>query len=98
MTEQASSNPLDREAVLAVDRAAQIDDILAMPDHIADALWRAESAMMAADPAEALVVCGMGGSAIGADLAVAALGRAIDKPIYVVRGYDLPSWVKPGMA
>jgi glucose/mannose-6-phosphate isomerase len=84
---------LNRDAVMAVDTAALVDDMLAMPDHIDDAIWRAESAML--EPAEAagLVVCGMGGSAIGADLAIAALGGAIERPIHVIRGYDLPGWV-----
>ena len=44
---------------------------------------------------EALVVCGMGGSAIGADLVLACLpGLAL--PAVVVRGYELPAWVGPG--
>lgn len=89
---------LTRDAVLAVDTAALVDDILAMPDHIEDAMWRAESAMLRPAPADALIVCGMGGSAIGADLAVAALGDAIDKPICVSRGYDLPAWAGAGHA
>ncbi|MBI4898651.1 MAG: bifunctional phosphoglucose/phosphomannose isomerase [Actinobacteria bacterium] len=91
----ADQNPLSRDDVLAVDAAALVDDILAMPDHIEDAIWRAESAMLRPSPSEALVICGMGGSAIGADLAVAALGETIDKPVCISRGYDLPSWVGP---
>ncbi|HMK92365.1 MAG TPA: bifunctional phosphoglucose/phosphomannose isomerase [Thermoleophilia bacterium] len=44
---------------------------------------------------DGLVVCGMGGSAIGADLVLAALpGLAV--PAAVVRGYRLPAWVGPG--
>lgn len=89
---------LNRERVLAVDTAAQIDDILAMPDHITDALWRAESAMMAPAAASSLVVCGIGGSAIGADLAVALCGDATVRPFTVLRGYDLPAWVGPETA
>ena len=47
-------------------------------------------------PAEptGLAVCGMGGSAIGADLVLACLsGLAV--PAVVVRGYGLPAWVGP---
>ncbi|MBK5230757.1 MAG: bifunctional phosphoglucose/phosphomannose isomerase, partial [Thermoleophilia bacterium] len=40
------TDALGRDAVLAVDTAALIDDILAMPDHLDDAMWRAESAML----------------------------------------------------
>jgi glucose/mannose-6-phosphate isomerase len=42
-----------------------------------------------------MVVCGMGGSAIGGDLAKAALGDRATRPITVVRGYALESWTPP---
>lgn len=72
-----------------------LDDVLAIPDHLRDALWRVESARL--EPAEAagLAVCGMGGSAIGADLAAAALGGSLTRPLLTVRGYELPSWLTP---
>ena len=41
------------------------------------------------------MVCGMGGSAIGGDLAAAAIGDRLTKPLVVVRGYELPSWATP---
>jgi glucose/mannose-6-phosphate isomerase len=72
-----------------------LDDVLAIPDHLRDALWRVESARL--EPAEAagLLVCGMGGSAIGGDLAAAAFGNRLTGPLITVRGYELPSWVTP---
>ncbi|HVY96630.1 MAG TPA: bifunctional phosphoglucose/phosphomannose isomerase [Solirubrobacterales bacterium] len=72
-----------------------IDDVLAIPDHLRDALWRVESARL--EPAEAagLMICGMGGSAIGGDLAAAALGDRLTRPLLTVRGYELPSWATP---
>jgi len=72
-----------------------LDDILAIPDHLRDALWRVESARL--EPAEAagLIVCGMGGSAIGGDLAAAAIGNRLTGPLITVRGYELPSWATP---
>ena len=72
-----------------------IDDVLGIPDQLRDALWRIESARL--EPAEAagLMVCGMGGSAIGADLAAAALGDRLTRPLLTVRGYGLPSWATP---
>jgi glucose/mannose-6-phosphate isomerase len=72
-----------------------LDDVLAIPDHLRDALWRVESARL--DPAEAagLLVCGMGGSAIGGDLAAAAFGDRLTRPLLTVRGYELPSWATP---
>jgi glucose/mannose-6-phosphate isomerase len=72
-----------------------IDDVLGIPDQLRDALWRIESARL--EPAEAagVMVCGMGGSAIGADLAAAALGDRLTLPLIAVRGYGLPSWATP---
>ena len=37
----------------------------------------------------------MGGSAIGGDLAAAALGSRLSQPLDVVRGYGVPSWTPP---
>lgn len=68
------------------------EDILALPDHLRDALWKVESARLEAAEAAGVLICGMGGSAIGGDLAVAALAGRLRKPLLVVRGYSLPSW------
>jgi glucose/mannose-6-phosphate isomerase len=73
-----------------------IDDVLGIPDQLRDALWRIESARLQPADAAGLMVCGMGGSAIGADLAIAALGDRLTKPMMTVRGYALPSWATPG--
>ncbi|HET6997513.1 MAG TPA: SIS domain-containing protein, partial [Solirubrobacterales bacterium] len=72
-----------------------IDDVLGIPDQLRDALWRIESARL--EPAEAagVMVCGMGGSAIGGDLAAAALGDRLTRPMLTIRGYELPSWATP---
>jgi glucose/mannose-6-phosphate isomerase len=72
-----------------------IEDVLGIPDQLRDALWRIETARLEAGDAAGLLVCGMGGSAIGANLADAALGDRLTKPLVVVRGYSLPSWVTP---
>ena len=72
-----------------------LDDVLAIPDHLRDALWRVESARLEPADAAGLMVCGMGGSAIGGDLAAAALGDRLTRPLLTVRGYELPSWATP---
>jgi glucose/mannose-6-phosphate isomerase len=73
-----------------------IDDVLAQPDQLGDALWRAQSAGISKqDRPGGLIVCGMGGSAIGGDLAAAALGDRATRPITTVRGYALESWTGP---
>lgn len=70
-----------------------LDDVLAIPDHLSDALWRVESARLEPGNGAGLAVCGMGGSAIGGDLAAAALGDRLTRPLLTVRGYGLPSWL-----
>jgi glucose/mannose-6-phosphate isomerase len=75
-----------------------LDDVLAIPDHLRDALWRIESARLERADAAGLLVCGMGGSAIGGDLAAAALGDRLTGPVHTVRGYELPSWATPEWA
>jgi glucose/mannose-6-phosphate isomerase len=69
-----------------------LDVVLAIPDHLRDALWRVESARLGNSESAGLLVCGMGGSAIGGDLAAAALGERLSGPLLTVRGYELPSW------
>jgi glucose/mannose-6-phosphate isomerase len=87
---------LTRDAIEAADPEHMLGDILAQPLQLGDALWRAQSADIAkTDRPGGLVVCGMGGSAIGGDLAAAALGDRATRPITVVRGYALESWAGP---
>ena len=87
---------LDRAAVAAVDSTGQAADILALPDHLEDALWRVEAASLGGyDTPGGLIVAGMGGSGIGAALARAALWPALSRPLEPVRGYELPAWAGP---
>ena len=74
------------------------DVVLAIPDHLRDAVWRIESAKLTTMEAPVAFVCGMGGSAIGGTLASAALGDRLTKPLLTVRGYELPSWAPAGSA
>jgi len=75
-----------------------LDAVRALPEHLRDALWRIETARAKTMEAPAAFVCGMGGSAIGGDLAIAALSDRLTKPMFVSRGYELPSWAPPGSA
>jgi glucose/mannose-6-phosphate isomerase len=91
-----SEQPLTREAVDAIDAAKQVDDILGLPEHLRDALWRVESAKLEQhDAPGGLIVAGMGGSAIGGALARAALGDRASRPLIVMRDYGVPSWTTP---
>jgi len=87
---------LDRETVSAVDSTGQFDEVLGLSEHLTDALWRVDSA--GARPVDAtggVIVAGMGGSASGARLAVAALGSRLRRPMWVSDGYVLPGWAGP---
>jgi glucose/mannose-6-phosphate isomerase len=99
LTEGAATTELSADAIGAVDSTAQMADVLALPEHLRDALWRVESAnLKSVDCPGGLVVAGMGGSGIGGLLARAALGDRCSRPMAVARGYGLPSWVTPDTA
>jgi glucose/mannose-6-phosphate isomerase len=73
-----------------------LGDVLAQPDQIEDALWRVEAAgVPRRDLDGGLVVAGMGGSAIGGDLAAAVVGERATHPIRTRRGYGLDPWTRP---
>ncbi len=86
------------ERIREVDPSNQLDDVLALPDHLRDALWRVESAGLEPADASGLIVCGMGGSAIGGVLARAALGDGLGLPMLIFRDYELPPWTAPDRA
>jgi glucose/mannose-6-phosphate isomerase len=91
-----SSRPLDADSIESADPGGMLGDVLAQPLQLGDALWRTQSAgIRPRDMPGGLVVCGMGGSAIGGDLAKAALGDRATRQITIVRGYALESWTPP---
>ena len=95
-TAAPAAQELSRESIARTDPSDQLADVLALPEHLRDALWRVESAIMNEwDTPGGLVVAGMGGSAIGGSLACAALGDHASRPIFVTRAYGLPPWTTP---
>lgn len=92
--EQAGSELITAERLAAVDRNAMVADLLAMPDHISDAAWRAESAFLEPQRCSgAFVVCAAGPSADAAELAAAMIGVEAARPLIVNRSAELPAWV-----
>jgi glucose/mannose-6-phosphate isomerase len=86
--------PLSPEAVGIVDSFGLVDDVLAQPDHLRDALRIVDAFDVAPqDRSGGMLVCGMGGSAIGADLARAAIGDRALRPIRTVREYAPEPWL-----
>ena len=69
------------------------EDILDIPDHIRDAIWRTDSAQLTSHPSVGLMVCGMGGSAIGGELARGLIGDRLTGPLVVVRSYRILKWL-----
>ncbi|MBE3034038.1 MAG: hypothetical protein IMZ74_12690, partial [Actinobacteria bacterium] len=90
--------------VAELDRSDMLGAIAGLPRQLASGyavaraglsgVFGAAGAVTRAAPARptGLVVCGMGGSAIGADLVLACL-PGLPVPAAVVRGYGLPAWV-----
>jgi glucose/mannose-6-phosphate isomerase len=92
----STTDDLSAQAVAAVDTSAQLGDVMGLPEHLRDALWRVESAsLIPQDSPGGLVVAAMGGSAMGGLLAVAALGDRASRPIFAARDYGLPAWTMP---
>ena len=90
--------------VAKVDTVGMFSELAGLPRQLREGYENARSSLAGAffgtypaiPPAQptSLVVCGMGGSAIGADLVFAALPD-LPVPAAVVRGYRLPEWVGP---
>jgi glucose/mannose-6-phosphate isomerase len=84
---------LDRQTIARFDPTDQLTDVLAIPEHLRDALWKVESAGLEPwDSPGGLIVAGMGGSAVGGQLARAILGDHASRPLLGAYAYGLPPW------
>lgn len=74
-----------------IDQSHMIDHVMGIPDQIEET-WRAagDFAFSRAVSGSAVVVCGMGGSAIGAVLVKDLIAHDTALPLFVSRGYTLP--------
>src|ERR687890_567767 len=87
---------LDRETIARIDVSDQLTDILAIPEHLRDALWKVESAGLEPwDSPGGMIVAGMGGSAVGGQLARAILGDHASPPLLAAQAYRPPPWTTP---
>ncbi len=89
---------LDRpETYAAVDGSGMLGHLQALPRQLEDAWQRAAGFAPPASysGAEQIVVAGMGGSAIGADLARALVADTLRVPLVVWRDYGVPAFVGP---
>ena len=81
--------------ILELDKSNMLGRVSALADQCAEGWewgldWKVPSFFFSA---RQLLVLGMGGSAIGADLAAGIAGGRLKKPLWVNRTYDLPAWV-----
>ncbi|HWQ28504.1 MAG TPA: bifunctional phosphoglucose/phosphomannose isomerase [Dehalococcoidia bacterium] len=85
----------DAALVRKLDVTGLLGRIEALPEQCRDA-WeqgRALELSRAFGRVDNVIVCGMGGSAIGGDVARALASRLCHVPVIVHRSYDLPAWV-----
>jgi glucose/mannose-6-phosphate isomerase len=85
----------DVGAVSRLDAGEMLAAVAALPDQIRDA-WQLSRSLTVSDAHRAVrgvVVLGMGGSAIAADLVRGAFSDRLTVPILTVRDYELPAWV-----
>lgn len=85
-------DPLSREAVAAVDPDGVLGEVLDLPEHLRDAMWRVQSANIAPSSTPGgLTVVGVDGLERGAELAREALIPGLKAPLTTWRGLPEPS-------
>ncbi|MFC9969516.1 bifunctional phosphoglucose/phosphomannose isomerase [Spirillospora sp. NPDC127200] len=87
----------DASAIEAADPGGMLRQVASSAAQIREGLRRAREAGVAAladdGRPRAVVVTGMGGSAISGDVLAAVCGTGCPVPVVTVRGYTLPGWV-----
>ncbi len=80
-----------------IDLSDMAGHIARMGEHVRDAIKLFSAAALPAMESKGpIIILGMGGSAIGADLARCYLGKNSTTPIIVNRNYDLPAYAREG--
>lgn len=83
----------DVKGVAALDRAGMLDAVGSMPEHLSEGHRLGRAAGRWEQAPCSVVVCGLGGSAIGGDALRAWLATGPGPMCEVVRGYSLPGHV-----
>jgi glucose/mannose-6-phosphate isomerase len=88
----STEDPLSRAAIAAVDSDGVLGEILDLPEHLRDALWRVQSANIAPKSTPGgLSVVGVDGLEQGGDLAREALIPSLKAPLTTWRALPEPS-------
>ena len=87
----------DREKMVASDPAGMYERLENFPDQLREALamGRDTPLSVSGDGITSVAVAGMGGSAIGGELAAGYLAGSMSVPLSVIRSYSLPAYVGP---
>ena len=84
----------------ALDKSGMLDLVSSFPSQMGDAskIGADFAGGLEKTPASRVVVCGMGGSAIGGDMVRSFLGDGLEVPLFVNRSYNVaPSLVRDGL-
>lgn len=87
----------DLARMRACDPGGMHEHLEGFPDQLREAadVGRGTPLTVRSDGISAVAVVGMGGSAIGGELAAGYLAGSLSVPLSVVRDYSLPAWVGP---
>ncbi|MDP4219389.1 MAG: bifunctional phosphoglucose/phosphomannose isomerase, partial [Bacteroidota bacterium] len=91
------SSQISKDSILALDKAKMADAIAGMGGHLRDASIRSREALDRASLPQKnelanIILAGLGGSAIGGDLARSYLLSKLSVPFLINRTYDLPGF------
>jgi len=87
---------LDRPPLFKeVDTQGMLDRMVGLPKQLGEAWELVQGLSLPREHSDAanVVICGMGGSAIGGDLVRSLAEQECRVPVAVIRGYDLPAYV-----
>jgi len=79
-----------KEKIASLDRQHMLEALANMPEHFSEGLRKGRMSALPRFAPKSIVVCGVGGSAIGGDILCRWLGQASDIPCGVVRSYSVP--------
>jgi len=83
----------DRASLAQIDRSDMRQLLTGFSDQVAEA-WERHDGVPPFEAMDHIVVCGMGGSAIGGDILITLLRQwGVAIPVVTIRGYALPPWV-----
>lgn len=83
----------DAKRMASKDRKAMLGSVEAMPEHLSEGVRRGRKAGPPKAPQDGIVLCGVGGSAIGGDVLKAWLSNECDVRCEVSRDYVVPRHV-----